>query len=212
MDDSFTGRTDVEAETPILWSPDVKSWLIWKDPDAGKDWGQEEKGMTEDEMVGWHHWLNGHGFGWTPGAGDGQKGLVCCGSWGRKESETTERLNWTELVYSSNHLTECSHSLTRVVVEAQWRVRQFTVDGSFLLPLSSEMSLGAMCPSTTRGSLVLKPPFLWYCVSSWEDSGGRGAWRIPFCIDVSMEFNRKMSLRFLQIPFLHFKLLPGCPY
>ena len=59
----FTGRTDVEAETPILWPPDEKSWLIWKDPDARKDWGQEKKGTTEDEMVGWHHWLNGHEFG-----------------------------------------------------------------------------------------------------------------------------------------------------
>ena len=74
-----------------------KSWLIWKDPDAGKDWGQEEKRMTENEMVGWHHWLNGHGIGWTPGVGDGLGGLACCGSWGRKESDTTERLNWTEL-------------------------------------------------------------------------------------------------------------------
>ena len=92
----FFGRNDVEAETPILWPPDAKSWLIWKDPDAGKDWGQE-KGMTQDEMVGWHHWLNGHGFGWTPGDGDGQGGLACCDSWGRKESETTEQLNWTEL-------------------------------------------------------------------------------------------------------------------
>ena len=73
----FIGRIDAEAETPILWSPDVKSWLIWKDPDAGKDWGQEEKGTTEDEMFGWYHWLNGHGFGWTPGVGDGQGGLVC---------------------------------------------------------------------------------------------------------------------------------------
>ena len=92
----FIGRTDVEAETPILWPSYAKNWLIWKDPDAGKDWGQEEKGMTEDEMVGWHHRLNGDGFGWTPGAGDGQGGLACCGSWGRKESDTTERLNWTE--------------------------------------------------------------------------------------------------------------------
>ena len=90
----FIGRTDVEAKTPILWPPDVKSWLIWKDPDAGKDWGQEEKGTTEDEMVGWHPWLNGHGFGWTAGVGDGQGGLACCGSWGHKESNTTERLNW----------------------------------------------------------------------------------------------------------------------
>ena len=93
----FIGRTDVEAETPILWAPDAKNWLIWKDPDARKDWRQEEKGMTEDEMVGWHHRHNGHGFGWTPGVGDGQGGLACCGSWARKESDTTERLKWTEL-------------------------------------------------------------------------------------------------------------------
>jgi len=92
----FIGRIDIEAETPILWPPDVKSWLIWKDPDAGKDWGQEEKGTTEDEMVGWHHRLDGHGFGWTPGVGDGQGGLACCGSWGHKESDMTEWLNWTE--------------------------------------------------------------------------------------------------------------------
>ena len=93
----FIGRTDVEAETPILWPPHAKSWLIGKDPDAGKDWGLEEKGMTEDEMAGWHHWLDEHEFGWTPGVGDGQGGLACCNSWGRKESDTTERLNWTEL-------------------------------------------------------------------------------------------------------------------
>ena len=92
----FIVKTDVEAETPILRPPDVKSWLICKDTDAGKDWGQEETRTTEDEMVGWHHWLNGHGFGWTPGVGDGQGGLACCISWGRKELDTTERLNWTE--------------------------------------------------------------------------------------------------------------------
>ena len=90
------GRADAEAETLILWPPDVKRQLIGKDPHAGKDWGQEEKGMTEDEMVGWHHWLNGHGFGWTLGIGDGQGGLECYSSWGCKESDTTERLNWTE--------------------------------------------------------------------------------------------------------------------
>ena len=93
----FIGRTDFEAETPILWTPDVKSWLIRKAPDAGKDWGQEEKGTTEDEIIGWHHRLNGHGFGWTPGVGDRQGGLAYCDSWSRKESDTTERLNWTEL-------------------------------------------------------------------------------------------------------------------
>ena len=91
----FTGGTDIEAETPIFWPPDAKSWLIGKDPDAGKDWGEEEKGTTEDEMVGWHHWLNGHGFGWIPGVGDGQGGLACCGSWGLRESDTTQWLNWT---------------------------------------------------------------------------------------------------------------------
>ena len=92
----FIGRTDAKAETPLFWPPDVNSWLIWKDLDAGKAWGQEEKGTTENEMVGWHHWHNGHGFGWTPGVGDGQGGLACCGSWGHKESDMTEWLNWTE--------------------------------------------------------------------------------------------------------------------
>ena len=90
----FIGRTDAEAEAPILWPPDVKNWLIGKDPDAGKDWGQEEKGTREDEMVGWHHRLNGHGFGWTLGVADGQGGLACYGSWGCKELDMTERLNW----------------------------------------------------------------------------------------------------------------------
>ena len=91
----FTGRTDVEAETPILWPPDVKSWFIGEDPDARKDWGQAEKGMTEDEMVGWHHWPNGHAFGWTPGIGDGQGGLECCSSWGRRvRHDWATELNW----------------------------------------------------------------------------------------------------------------------
>ena len=93
----FTGRTDVEAETPVLWPRDSKSWLMGKDPDAGKDWGQEDKGTTEDEMVGWHHRLNGHEFGEAPGVGDEQGGLACCGSWGHKESDTTDQLNGTEL-------------------------------------------------------------------------------------------------------------------
>ena len=75
----------------------MRSWLIGKDPDARRDWGQEEKGTTEDEMAGWHRWLNAHEFEWTLGVGDGQGGLVCCSSWGHKESDTTERLNWTQL-------------------------------------------------------------------------------------------------------------------
>ena len=93
----FIGRTD-EAETPILWPPDAKNWLIWKDPDAGKDWRWEEKGMTEDETVGWHHRLNGDEFEQALGVGVGQGGLACCRPWGHKESNTTEQLNWTELM------------------------------------------------------------------------------------------------------------------
>ena len=89
----FFGRNDAKAETPVLWPPHAKSWLIGKDSDARRDWGQEEKGTTEDEMAGWHHWLDGRESEWTPGAGDGQRGLTCCASWGRKESDATE-LNW----------------------------------------------------------------------------------------------------------------------
>ena len=103
----FFGRNDAKAETPVLWPPHVKSWLIGKDPEAGSDWGQEEKGTTEDEMAGWHHQLDGCGFEWTPGVGDEQGGLACCDSWGHKESDMTERLNWTEVNHSDNqHLRD----------------------------------------------------------------------------------------------------------
>ena len=87
---------DAEAETSIACPPDENNWLIGKDPDAGKDGRQEEKGTTEDEMVGWHHRLNGHGFEWTLDVGEGQGGLASCGSWGHKESDMTEWLNWTD--------------------------------------------------------------------------------------------------------------------
>jgi len=93
----FFGRNDAKAESPVLWPPHVKSWLIGKDSDAGRDWGQEEKGTTEDEMAGWYHWLDGRDSGWTPGVVDGQGGLACCNSWGRKELDTSEQLNSTEL-------------------------------------------------------------------------------------------------------------------
>ena len=105
----FNGRTDVEAETPKLWPPDAKNWLLWKDPDAGKDWKWEEKGMTEDKMVRWHHWLNGHESEYTPGVGDVQGGLVCCSPWGRKESGMTEWLNATEL----NWITDRKETATK---------------------------------------------------------------------------------------------------
>ena len=94
----FFGRTDAKAETPVLWPPHVKSWLIGKGPDAGRDWGQKEKGTTEDEIAGWHHRLDGHEFEWTSGVGYGLGGLACCDSWGRKESDTTEQLNWTDYI------------------------------------------------------------------------------------------------------------------
>ena len=90
----FFGKNDAKAETPVLWPPHAKSWLIWKNSDAGRDWAQEEKGTTEDEMAGWHHGLDGRESEWT--LGDEQGGLVCCGSWSHKESNTTERLNWTD--------------------------------------------------------------------------------------------------------------------
>ena len=106
----FVGRTDVEAETPIFWLPDAKNWLIGNDPDAGKDWRQEEKGMIEDEIVGWHYGLKGHEFEWTPRDGDGQGGLVCWDSWVSKESDMTERLNWTEFS-DVEHLFMCSANM-----------------------------------------------------------------------------------------------------
>ena len=93
----FIGRTDAEAETPILWPPDATNRLFGKDPDAGKDWRQEEKGTTEDEVVGWHHWLNGHEFEQALGVGDGQVSLACWSPGGCKESDMTEGLNWAEL-------------------------------------------------------------------------------------------------------------------
>ena len=116
----FIGRTDAEAEAPILWPPDVTNWLIGKDPGAGKDWGQEQKGSTEGEMVGWRHRLNGHESEWTPGVGDGQGSLACYSPWRCKELDTTERLNWllTEIKSQSQHIIywfdhpPCSHRAT----------------------------------------------------------------------------------------------------
>ena len=110
----FFGRNDTKAETPVLWPPHTKSWLIGKDSDAGRDWGQEEKGTTEDEMAGWHHRFDRHESEWTPGVGDRQGGLACCDSWGRRESDMTERLNWTEtrsflLIYSDCQARKNTH-------------------------------------------------------------------------------------------------------
>ena len=111
----FIGRTDAESETPILWPPDAKSWLIGKDPYAGKDWRQEDKGTTEDEMVGWHHWFDGHEFEQALGVGDRQGSLACRGPWGLKESDTAEQLNWTELA-SKLFLKACWLSLVWILI------------------------------------------------------------------------------------------------
>ena len=105
----FFGRNDAKAETPILWPPHAKSWFIGKDPDAGRDWGQEEKGTPENEMAGWHHWLDGRESQWTPGVGDGQGGLACCDSWGHKELDTTERLIWSDRIWFIIYMYVCIH-------------------------------------------------------------------------------------------------------
>ena len=111
----FIGRTDVESESPILWPPGSKSWLIWKDPDPGRDWGQEKKGTTEDEMAGWHHWLDGHEFGWTPGVGDGQGGLACCH---KVRHDWATELNWTEQYHSTSHVQGKPFNITVIQVYA----------------------------------------------------------------------------------------------
>ena len=107
----FIGRTDAKVETPVLWPPHAKSWLIGKDADARMNWGQEEKGTTEDEMAGWHHQLDGHESEWTLGVGDGQGGLACCDSWGRKQPDTTEWLNYFlwGWIYSYTAIIPLSH-------------------------------------------------------------------------------------------------------
>ena len=105
----FFGRNDAKAETPVLWPPHAKSWLIGKDSDAGRDWVREERGMTEDEMAGWQYQLDGCEFEWSPGDGDGQGGLACCSAWGCRESDTTEPLNWTVhgVTKSQTQLSDC---------------------------------------------------------------------------------------------------------
>ena len=117
----FIGRTDAEAKTPILWPLDVKNWLTRKDPDAGKDWRREETGTAEDKMAGWHHQLKGHESEEAPGVGDGQGGLACCSSWGRKELDTTEGLNRT---HQCRHLSatyeRLQHTLSYIRIGNVW--------------------------------------------------------------------------------------------
>ena len=123
----FFGRNDAKAETPVLRPPHAKSWLTGKDSDAGRDWGQEEKGTTEDEMAGWHHGLDERESEWTPGDGDEQGGLACCDSWGRKKLDTTEWLNWTELkqpqVCKNSRKFKC---LGELIVYSKYHVTNIT--------------------------------------------------------------------------------------
>ena len=114
----FTGKTDVEAETPILWPPDVKNWLIWKDPDAGKDWRQEEKGVTENEMVGWHHPLSGHEFEQTPGNSEGQGILVCWSSWSHKETQVNEWTTTAFFMVQISHLCMTNGKMIALTIQA----------------------------------------------------------------------------------------------
>ena len=148
--DSF-GRNDAKAETPMLWPPHAKSWLIGKDSGAGRDWGQEEKGTTEDEMAGWHHWLNGHESEWTPGDGDGQGGLACCDSWGRTELDTTEQLSHFQLFAWGGQ---------SIGVSASASVLPMNITNWFPLVLTSLISLQFKGLSRVYNTTVQKYQFL----------------------------------------------------
>jgi len=154
----FIGRTDAEA--PILWPPDVKNCLTGKDPDTGKDWRQEEKGMTEDEMVGWYCWFNGHEFEQAPAIGEGQGSLVCCNSWGCKESDITEQLNWTVKRRDYGHSKKISSCQKMWGMVEEWISRWSTEDflgqckHSVWYCNGRYMSL-YICPSNVNPSNVL---------------------------------------------------------
>ena len=226
----FIGRTDFEAETPILWPPEAKSWLIWKDPDAGKDSGQEEKGTTEDEMVGWHHWLNGHGFGWTPGVGDRQGGLACCNSWGRKESDTTERLNWTETNPLSYGLVAKKWAFIPTLAHEKWLFWRFR-DSFLNVKRNPQKTLSSVSGDMLSrwyggcwGHQITNPRTNPECWGSWRHHKhitNTPTWSklLPFlffCVGSSYSAVTKHLIRhgtsFLDSPFLSTLNAPFSPY
>ena len=165
----FFGRTDAKAEALALWPPHGKSWLIGKDSDAGRDWGQEEKGTTEDEMAGWLHRVDEHEFEWTLGLGDGQGGLACCSSWGRKEPDMTERLNWTDVKISV--LKTDTHSLSTHTSQRKPmggpNKRQPSADQD------SPLAINIPVFRTMKNEwLLFRSPSLWYSQNSSQNCGG----------------------------------------
>ena len=175
----FFGRNDAKAETPVLWPPHAKSWLIGKDSDAGRDWGQKEKGMTKDEMAGWHHWLHGRESEWTPGVGDGQGGLACCDSWGRKESDMTERLNWAEITSDSLRYLGLQQTKTLYpsLSPGDWAI-SCPLSWWYYLTISFSTALFSSCPQSlpATGSFLIYPKKLMYRntqhigkLSFWKD-------------------------------------------
>ena len=145
------GRTDAEAETPTFWPADAKNWLIWKDPDARKGWRQKEKGMTEDEMIGWHHQLDGHEFEQALGVGGGQGGLACCSPWGHNELDMTEWLNWTELIWEGIPRSRTKET-GRVIREGGKANKWWAVDLTTWLWLSPTVDTLKDCPSEGQES------------------------------------------------------------
>ena len=151
----FFGGTDVEAETPVLWPPHAKSWLIGKDSDAGRDWGQEEEGTTADEMAGWHHWLDGRESEWTPGVADGQGGLACCDSWGRKESDMTERLNWTAMLRENVYLKSYVEPKNAYNIST-WFSKQHPCSGCIMQPcIRVSLMLSSVNQVTLRATIIV---------------------------------------------------------
>ena len=153
----FIRRTDAEAETPVLWPPDAKNWLIGKDTDAGKDWRPEKKGTTEDENVGWHHQLNGHEFEQAPEVGDGQGNLAFCSPWGHKESDTTKWLNWTEISFLTEWNELCSQFYFSPAKKSHLCNENYVLNYKLLSPWATGPSLSLNLTNLTKLAVIPQP-------------------------------------------------------